>query len=230
MIYTQDLTVRYSEIGPEGYADITQIMTWFQDAATDHSESVGYGAAVLHDNGIAWVVLHWDVQVNTFPVYDQPVRVQTWASGFYGAYGHRMFTLCDENGEVMATGDSVWILYDLVKNRFCKVTDEMCARYDCTEKMSSDVLRQWKMQPPADVTRCAALRVRRSDTDTNQHTNNVSYVKFLTDSIENGGALRHVRVTYKKAIFLNEQVQLEIADGLGALLRDGDVCTLFEFE
>ncbi len=229
-MFTQNLTVRYSEIGPEGYADIAQIMTWFQDAATDHSEAVGYGAAVLHSLGIAWVVLHWDVQVKTFPRYNQNLRVETQATGFYGAYGHRRFWLRDENGEVLATGDSVWILYDLEKNRFCKVTEEMCVRYACVEKMSSDVLKKWNMQPPTSAQKIAERCVRRSDTDTNQHTNNVSYVKFLMDCIDDGGALKHVRVTYKKAVFLDECVRMEIADGCGALLRDGEVCTLFEFE
>ncbi len=229
-MFTQKFTVRYSEIGPEGYADIAQIMAWFQDVATDHSEAAGYGADVLRALGMGWIVLHWDVQVKTYPKYNQKLCVQTCATGFSAAYGHRSFALKDESGNVMATGDSVWILYDLEKNRFCKVSDEMSARYGCTEKMSAEVLRRWKLQPPTEVEKSEVICVKRSDTDTNQHTNNVSYVKFLTDHLERGGALARVRVTYKKALFLNEQAQLDIGDGCAAITRDGEVCTLFEYQ
>ena len=229
-MFSQEFKVRYSDIGPEGYAELAQIMAWFQDAATDHSEAVGYGASVLKKMGAAWIVLNWDVKMLGRVYYNQRVCVETWASGFASMYGHRMFNLKDENGEILATGESVWLLYDLNQNKFRKVTDEMCLRYGCDTKMPSEVLKKWKLSAPEIVNKSAQWTVRRSDTDTNQHTNNVSYVRFLIDSVDNGGALTHMCVTYKKALYLNENAQLDIGDGCAVISRDGEVCTLFEFE
>lgn len=229
-MFSRELIVRYSEIGPEGYVDIAQVMDWFQDIATDHSEAVGYGAAVLKELGLAWLVLHWDVQIHGVAGYNQRVTVQTEATGFSSAYGHRMFWLRDEEGNLLASGESVWALYDVVNNRFSKVDLDMCIAYDCSEKMPLEVLKQWKLAAPGIAEMTADWTVRRSDTDTNQHTNNVSYVRFLTDNLENGGAIKKVRVTYKKALFLKETARLQIEGNTAALLRDGEVCTLFEFE
>lgn len=229
-MFSKEFTVRYSEIGPEGYADIAQIMDWFQDAATDHSEVAGYGAAVLKKLGIAWLVLHWDVQVHQFVGYNVPVCVQTEATGFSAAYGHRMFRLLDADGNLLATGESVWALYDVVNNRFGKVSDEMCDAFDCTTKMSAEVLRKWRLTVPEEVTDTTKLVVRRSDTDTNQHTNNVSYVRFLLDSMHNGGEVRRVRVSYKKSLLLGEEAKLLLGKGTAAVLRGDEVCTLFEYE
>lgn len=229
-MYSRELTVRYSEIGPEGYADIAQVMDWFQDIATDHSEAAGFGAEVLKKLGIAWLVLHWDVQIHSFVGYNTRIVVETEATGFSSAYGHRMFWLRDMDGNLLASGESVWALYDVVKNRFSKASEEMCAAYGCSEKMPSEVLKKWKLGVPEENIKTVPIAVRRSDTDTNQHTNNVSYVRFLTDSLENGGAIQKVRVSYKKALLLGEQARLVLGDGNGAVLRDDAVCTLFEFE
>ncbi len=230
MVFEQKFTVRYSEIGPEGYADAAQVMTWFQDAATDHSESVGYGADVLKAMGAAWIVLHWDVRLLSPIRYHQRVCVKTWASGFSSAYGHRMFVLADENGNTLAEGESVWLLYDLAQNKFKKVTEEMSSRYGCDVKMPAEVLRKWKLDVPQEIVKTQSWTVRRSDTDTNGHTNNVSYVRVLTDALNNGASIKHMRVTYKKSLFLNETAELKIGENAAAVLRDGEVCTLFEYE
>ncbi len=227
--YTDEIYVRYSDIGTEGYADIAQIMTWFQNAATDHSASVGYSAEVLKEMGAAWIVLHWDITVHAFARYRQKLTVETYASGFSNAYGHRMFALKDMDGNVLAEGESVWLLYDLTQNKFRKVTEEMSARYGCNTKMPAEILRKWKLSEPETPEITAPWTVRRSDTDTNGHTNNVSYVRALMDEVPNGGALKQVRVTYKKALFLNETASLQIGNGAAAILRDGEVCTLFAF-
>ncbi len=228
--FSEKITVRYSDIGPEGYADIAQIMAWFQDAATNHSKSKGYGSEVLREMGAAWIVLHWDICMHAHVAYTDVLTVTTWASGFASAYGHRMFTLENEAGECVAEAESVWMLYDFKKNRFLKVSEEMCAGYGCDTKMSMDVLRKWKLSAPEAPEQTFTWQVRRSDTDTNQHTNNVSYVRFLLDCIENGGAVQHVRVTYKKALYLNESAKLILQGNTAAVLRDEEVCTLFEFE
>ena len=228
--YTQEIEVRYSDIGPEGYADVAQIMTWFQDAATSQSQFVGYGANALRAMGAAWIVLHWDIRMYAHARHMEKLKVSTWASGFASMYGHRMFTLENEAGELIAEAESVWILYDMQNNKFMKATEEICTAYGCDVKMPMDVLRKWKLSVPASPTHQASWTVRRSDTDTNQHTNNVSYVKFLIDSLEKGGEVRHVRVTYKKALFLHETAQLLLDATSGAILRGDEICTLFEFE
>ncbi len=230
MIYKQAFTVRYSEIGPEGYADAAQLLTWFQDAATDHSESVGFGADVLKEMGAAWIVLHWDVKMFMPVRYNQRVCVQTWASGFSAAYGHRMFILSDAEGNVLAEGESVWLLYDLAQNKIKKVTPTMCAQYGCDVKMAAEVLRKWKIDAPTEVLKTEDWTVRRSDTDTNGHVNNVSYVRELADVLNDGAKIKKVRVTYKKSLFLNDVAELKIGKNTAVILRDGEVCTLFEYE
>lgn len=230
MIFEREHTVRYSEIGSEGYAEAAQILTWFQDLATDHSESVGYGAEVLKEMGAAWIVLHWDVKMLSMVRYNQRIYIKTWASGFSSVYGHRMFVLSDQEGNTLAEGESVWLLYDLAQNKFKKVTEEMSLRYGCDVKMPADVLRKWKLDVPSEGLKTEKWTVRRSDTDTNGHTNNVSYVRVLTDALEDGAKVCRLRVTYKKSLFLGETAEVQLGKTSAAILRDGEICTLFEFE
>lgn len=193
--------IHYYEIDYKKRCLITSIINYFQDMAILQSEELGLGIDYLKENNIFWVLYKWDINIKRYPVFDETVKVRTWPSSFLKFHAYRQFEMYDRHGEIIATGNTMWLLLNGGTKRPVKVPEEICKRYGVDQSSG-------KAQEFEDIEKMEAVddeklfQVRYSDIDTNLHVNNVKYVDWALETVPldivRDWSLERLMVTYKK--------------------------------
>lgn len=207
-MYDMNIRVRYSEADSEGKARISHILDYFQDVATFHSMSLGMEANGALDRGHVWYLLSWDVTIDRYPVIGESIRVITDPYKMKGFYGYRRFFIHDEQGEVIASADSIWVLMDGEKKLPVRISDEMTRLYVDPEtdgtirvKRKLPVSGQWDHPMSFEVTDIF--------TDTNFHVNNAFYVQWATMVLPTDCQIHRLRVDYRQSAFRGDTLVME---------------------
>ena len=68
-MYKMNTRVRYSEVDQNRMTTMTQVVNYFQDCSTFHSEDIGVGLDYLYQQHRAWLLLGWQIEVERFPTF-----------------------------------------------------------------------------------------------------------------------------------------------------------------
>ncbi|MDR1017805.1 MAG: acyl-[acyl-carrier-protein] thioesterase [Lachnospiraceae bacterium] len=183
MKYSIDSTVRFSEIGVDGKLTLPGIVNYFQDTSVFHSESIGDTIGKLKRQGNVWILSSWQIEIKRYPILREKIKVSTWASGFKGCLGYRNFTMEDENHEIIAFANSLWVYMDLDAMRPSKITKDEVDAYGEDEAYPMGELVR-KVNVPKETFELPRTIVKQSDLDTNFHMNNGQYIRVALDALE----------------------------------------------
>ena len=198
------LTVRYDDLAGDRKASSAALMRYMQHTAIMHSDGIGHSLETLFAMERCWVMLTWDYEEYDRPAVGETARVVTVAEGFGGCFGYRRFELYGENGALDAKASTVWAFYDIKNMRPARVTPEIAAAYGL-EGAAPMRIRPEKIALPENAREAAHLTVRRSDTDTNRHVNNVRYVEMAQDALPEDFSFSRVRVRYEHAARMGDR-------------------------
>jgi len=154
-------------------------MRFFQEISTHHSTVAGAGPEVLFQRGVVWFLHRLEVEFYRYPLVYEKIQMTTWSRGFKRFKGFREYLMSSDQG-VIARGTSVWIFYDVNKNRISKIPADIMAGYGIDAQRGLDTeIDDWKpcgkISPDAQV----EITLRHSDFDINGHVNNTVYFGFL---------------------------------------------------
>jgi acyl-CoA thioester hydrolase len=135
-VYLLHVRVRYHELDPLGHVNNAVYLNWLEQAAIEHAEAAGWGAAVLAQYGGAFVARRHEVDYLRPAGSGDVLRVKTWAETLDGARAHRAYEiarlgtfvplppdgLADPDavaptGEVIVRARTVWAYVDLTTGR-----------------------------------------------------------------------------------------------------------------
>lgn len=189
--------VRYSEIDADRFMTLSAMLNLLQDCCTFQSEEIGVGLDFLQQNHRAWALLSWQVVICRYPEFGEKVKAYTWPYDFKSFLGYRNFKIEDENGEVIAYANSVWVYLDTQKKRPVEAPEEVKERY-CLEDAYEMNYSHRKIHLQQDMQAKEPVRVRKFQIDTNQHVNNSKYILMAEEYLPEGFKVRELRVEYKK--------------------------------
>lgn len=212
-MYYFDSVVRYSEIDAKRHMTLPSVLDLLQDCCTFHSEEVGVGIDFLKNAHRAWVLSSWQVVVKRYPVMGESVRASTWPYDFKKFIGYRNFNIEDARGEVIVWANSVWAYVDTESGRPARVPEEVEARYPLNSPYDMEYSNR-KICVPEEMEEKDAVRVVRSQIDTNRHMNNSKYVMMAEEYLPEGFCVKELRAEYKKAAVLSDQIYPKV--GLAA--------------
>lgn len=223
-MYTHERRVTYSEVSMKGFADIAQIAEYFQDCSVFQSEVLGVGMRYLAEHHLAWLLASWQIDVDTYPQMGNKISVSTWPYKFDAAFGYRNFMLQDESGKRLAVANSQWILVNTESGHVVRITPEIAEHYPMEEKADM-IYAPRKIPFKEEKQKQSAISVPKAFIDTNQHMNNAQYIRTALEYVPDTFHIRQVRVEYKKAAVLHEQMYpLTYSDGqmIKVLLGDSE--------
>lgn len=197
MKYKYDSRVRYSEIGPDKNLTLNSIVNYFQDCSTFQSEDIGLGLDNLAQQHHVWILCSWQIVVNRYPRIGEKIAVSTWAYEFKGFYGSRNFTMEDEQGNLLAYANSLWVLMDMDTGRPTKIGEEEINGYKLEERLDMDYSSR-KIFLPTDMVVQEPFPVCRYHIDTNNHVNNGQYIQMAREFIPEDFTVKQIRVEYRK--------------------------------
>ena len=195
--FSLDLQVRYSECDGDRTVALHQILNYFQDCTTLQSEVIGYGIDNNIENKRAWFLLAYDIRINRMPVLFENIRIITDPYLMKRYYGYRRFYVQDQEGEVLITGDSIWILMD-VEHMLPMAIPEDMARAFVPEPSQPGKSMKRKIRPKDEWTLLEEFDIADFFLDTNHHVNNQYYIMWMQNALK-GMDVSRIRIDYRKA-------------------------------
>ena len=123
-MYKINAKVRYSECGEDGNMKLASIINHFQDASSEHSESLGVGMDYLKAKKRAWILNSWQIVIERYPKVYEEIEVTTWPTGFRGVFGPRNFCMKTKDGEMLAYANTLWVYMDVERGMPTKPSEE----------------------------------------------------------------------------------------------------------
>lgn len=203
MIFESYYTVGIRDISKENEATNKAILSYFEDVACKHSDSVGFGIKDIYNTNVVWVLMDWKLKVIRRPIYGQTIKVTTWSRKIEKCHAYRDFATYDGQGNLLAVATSKWVLLEANTRKIQKVTEEIGGRYQ-TEKLEHVFDEELdKMNEPEKIDSSLQLKVRKTDIDINNHVNNLNYLdlayEILPIEIYNKN-FKNIRIMYKHQI------------------------------
>ncbi len=198
-MYQFESRIRYSELSEDGLLAVPKIVDYFQDCSTFQSEDIGVGLEYLTDQGIAWILSFWQIQILRRPGLNEKVTIGTFPYEFKGFLGMRNFLMKDEQGQMLVQANSIWSLLETTRFRPVKASPEMIARYPMEEKLPMEYAPR-KLVMAEGGQRLKPLLVMPDYQDTNHHVNNARYVTIAMNALELMGEkpeITELRIEYK---------------------------------
>ncbi len=206
-MYSFDSRVRYSEVDEDRKLSLTGVINYMQDCSTFQSEDLHRGIDYLTQKHRAWLLSSWQIVIDRYPRLGERIEVSTWPYAFKGIYGYRNFTIRDSEKNYLVRANSNWFFFDTEQGIPARVGEDDVRGYGVgqEEKLSMDYAPR-KIQLPAEYEEYQATMVAAHHIDTNHHVNNAQYVEIAREVLPAGLTIREVRVDYKKAAVLGNQI------------------------
>lgn len=233
-MYQYDMNVGYSVLDASLQMTVPAILDCFQDAAIFEAENGRITVKYLYDRHIAWLLSSWQIVIDRRPRLNERIQVTTSPYDFRGFLGYRNFTLTGEDGAVIVKAASIWTLVDTEKFCPAKPAQEMQDGYEIGQKLEMEYAPR-KIALLGDGEERERFQIRKYQIDSNQHMNNVEYVKLAMETLPDGIVIRQLRAEYKKAALLGDIVTAVVIETKGkhqVVLKDteGGIYAVVEFE
>lgn len=232
-MYTYEMNVGYSAMDASLHMTVPAILDCFQDAAIFEAENGRVTVGYLYSRHIAWLLSSWQIVIDRRPKLNERIRVMTSPYDFKGFLGYRNFMMTGEDGAIIVRAASIWTLVDTEKLCPAKPTRELQDGYELGEKLAMEYAPR-KITLLGDGEEQERFRVRKYQIDSNQHMNNVEYVKLAMETLPENAAIRELRAEYKKAALCGDELTAVVIGAEGkqqVVLRDteGGIYAVVEF-
>lgn len=213
MKFEQRNNVGIRQIGLENKMSNYGILSFFEDVAGLHSDSVGYGIKDIQTKKVAWLLMDWHLDVFKRPECGELVYARTWTleeeKTTYQVF--REFDLRDCNGNILAKAISKWILFSLETNKITKISDEISKIYGPEKDIDFNQSIIKKLKEPTIYNNIYEYKIRRSDIDINKHLHNLNYLNLAYEVLPNdiylNNEFNHVNIMFKHQIKYGETVK-----------------------
>lgn len=204
-MYSFESRIRYSEVDKDSRLTLEELLDYFQDCSTFHSEDIGVGTEYLTENDMVWVLSSWQIVVGRYPELGEKVTVGTFPYAFKGFLGYRNFVMLDGEGKRIAYANSIWTLLGIKCQFPVKPTPLMIEKYVLEDKLPMDYAPR-KIAVPENMEEKEAVVVKKHHLDTNNHVNNGQYVRMAMDFLPDGFKVSQMRAEYKKQALLEDVI------------------------
>lgn len=181
--FSSSYTVRYSEVNYYSIATPVSILSFLQETAFSHLESVGRAPEIMAARHETWIIYKWYVKILTYPRWKEKITVTTWISEFKSHEVVREFEIYNAHGELLVFATALALLINTTKGKPKKIDKEEKSVWKLYDKKASHHLFN-----PFNITTIPiqwekSFEVRYSDIDSNLHVNNTRYLDWFMENI-----------------------------------------------
>ncbi|MBI5551743.1 MAG: hypothetical protein HY911_09575 [Desulfobacterales bacterium] len=213
-VWKEHFHIHTHEADTNGLARLDALFCYFQEAAGHHATNLGVGRNDLERQGCFWVLSRCWMQIARYPAWGQKIMVRTWPRSVERLFALRDLQFISEEGEMLGTGVSAWLILSQDKHRLMRPGPIMQGVPPTPEPaMPGDVLGKPRQVKAEELSALRRFSVRYSDLDTNRHVNNAAYVRWILDGF---GAERHdrfeiasIRIDYLSETILGEHIDVQ---------------------
>ncbi len=223
-IYSESFKVRASEVDTSGNITLSSICELFQEVAGNHALLLNFDITDLQKQNLTWVLHRMDIKINSYPVWRQKIKIETWPAAGDALRAYRNYRVLDEHDNELIVCLSYWMMINFKTRRPTRITHEILelklSDRDHVLLVKSD--RIPKMEEPQSQKEITA---RRADLDMNQHVNNARYLEWMAEVLNEGQLSRTTQVDI---VFTRESIAGDIIISKEKSLNDSG--TLHQLE
>jgi len=198
--------VSYADITDDYKLTLPGAMRMMQEAAIVHSNTTKFSVFHTDETHLSWMLVRWRARMIGEAMWNDELVVHTWPHTMERVTSDRCFEICTRQGDVVAVGESSWILVNTLTRRAARVTPEVAEAYPLVDRNVFDTpLRQPPMEN-GEVT--CSCRVMRRDIDTQHHVNNLVYLDYARQALPEeiyDRPFREIAVKYSRQLLLGEE-------------------------
>ena len=183
--FSKTISISYYMTDTKLYLTQSYLVDILQDLAIEHSDSLGYTLEWLYAIDRGWAIINWHICiVDRYPKCGEKVKIKTWAISCRRLQAERSFIIEDEEGNILVKATSFWVFMDLKRRRPTSIPVEMEGKYRSDlESIIKDEKFIMKNIDGKEIVYSEDFSVKRSETDTNGHTNNARYIQWAIDMV-----------------------------------------------
>lgn len=216
-IFEKEYRVHVYETGPDGRLSFHSLFDYLQDIASEHAVMLGYGRDELMKENHYWVLSRMYTVIDKWPSWSDTVIVRTWPKGTEGVFALRDYEVFFPDGRKVACATSSWLIIDQTSKRIQRPDNTLShSNYEITKKDSLPRNADKIDSADADGRIASDFKVRISDLDINLHTNNVKYLKWVTDCYDLDFVLNNIpysaEINYLAESRFNDNIVVRISE------------------
>ena len=210
-IWETTTKIRAFDVDANDRLKVNTILDYFQDAASNDAERLGFGYSDFVPMGLTWVLSWAKFEFLDYPKFMDEVKIQSWGKKQIKLYSMRDYLLFNSKDEVICNGTSAWLLLDSKSLRL-KILPQLFPELKMLD--SKDALSDFpqKIIPTTETEITYSTQIRYSDIDLNQHANNAKYIELMLDCFENDFHREHtiksLTVSYIAQSKYGDEIQL----------------------
>ncbi|MEZ5071686.1 MAG: thioesterase [Bacteroidales bacterium] len=215
MAYEHSFRVHSYEVNPRAQARLTTLANYFQEVAYRHATELGLGYEALQENGQVWVLSRMRIRMNRCPRWNDQVTVRTWPRGADRLFALRDFRVFDHKGKEMGCASTAWLVLNVDTHNLVRPTELSQDYRDLIEedRVFAEDLDKIKLSGDPDAVR--EHRVVYSDLDIVGHVNNVKYLEWCLDALDETDRIPGVQsleINFIQEALLGDRIRMEMWD------------------
>jgi acyl-ACP thioesterase len=218
--FSSEFKISSYDLNPKGQARLTTIANFFQEMAYHHANELGLGYDDMKSRKHIWVLSRMRIQMNSFPVWNERIKLETWPSGAEKLFALRDFRVQDSRGKVIGMASTAWLILDINTHRLIRPKEilEQFKMIIHDVHMFEESLD--KITIPGDTHLLDQHAVVFSDLDIVGHVNNVRYMEWCIDAattIENADReICEFEINFNQEALLGDRINIAgIESGAG---------------
>lgn len=206
MVFTEEYEVTFEDCSRSSEMTLESILRIAENAASHHSDRADDNVFVSSLNdGIAWVLVEWNVNIIKMPKYREKLNVSTWSRHSENIRSvKREFLICDTDGNHCIEILTKFMLIDRNTGIPLRITSDTVARYKPEDRAVFDESSLKLIKEPEVFDSETTIQLRRIDIDFNDHVHNLNYLMFameaLPEEVYKNAQYSFMRIIYRRAM------------------------------
>jgi len=207
-ILSKDWEINFTQCAPNGYLKYTELCNILQMTAAAHSEIGGISFTDMQEYNQAWVLSRMRVEVSELPQWRDVVTVKTWINSLENSRSVRALEMY-VNGKKIVGSETFWAVFNTVIRR----PEALALPYEHFELFPDNKATKEtfsKINLNQDKEMVFEKTVRLSDLDIVNHANNVKYLEWCLDLVDETKILNQkiesFEMNFMKELSLKDEV------------------------
>jgi acyl-CoA thioester hydrolase len=125
-VFLHRFAVPEAAIDANGHANNAEYVRWMQEAATAHSDAVGWTLARYQATGGTWVIRSHHIEYLRPAFAGEAILLATWVGGFEARESPRHYLFVRERDrKILARARTLWVFVDTATGRAAPIPEEL---------------------------------------------------------------------------------------------------------
>ena len=229
-IYSKNWEINFTQCTPNGVLKYTDLCNMLQLTAATHSELGGISFVDMQQFNQAWVLSRMRVEIIQMPKWKDTITINTWINNLENSRSIRAFEVLVNNKKMIGS-ETFWAVF----NTKTRKPEALALPHEHFEKFPENKATHQsfsKINIQNEKEIVFEKTVVLSDLDIVNHVNNVKYLEWCLDCIDEKKILNQsitsFEMNFLKELFLRDKVQIHESisetNTVFSIIKDDKTC------